>query len=225
MNRLRDGRHWPAWDNLCGDAEFLDRFRTFIRSFFADPTGRATRWGFKEIRYGQDAQDQTLPLMFHCFPTTRLIILAREPEPTIFSMLSHWAFADRGKGNIQLEELDQRIVSLADLWNAQYLLLHSLAQAHPANCLPLRYEDLRSPQTYQQLSDFLETSSFDYAGHIRKVKDASNKTGPTAVLIRRRMQLLEPQIANATREARAAYGYLDIAQPEPRSVARPARRA
>src|SRR5579863_7074459 len=92
IRKLRDGRRWPAWDNLCGQAEFLDHFRAFVRSFFADPAGHAARWGFKEIRYARDAQDHTLRLMFECFPAMRLIILVREPEASIFSMMSRWDF-------------------------------------------------------------------------------------------------------------------------------------
>jgi Sulfotransferase family len=98
IKKLRDSRRWPAWDNLCGAEEFREQFRGFIRSFFADPTGRAGRWGFKEIRYGQTADDRTLQLMFDCFSETRLVILVREPEGTIFSVLSHWAFADQRQG-------------------------------------------------------------------------------------------------------------------------------
>jgi len=100
--------------------------------------------------------------MFDCFPETRLVILVREPEATIFSVLSHWAFANQRQGNIHLEELDQRIMAAAGSWNAQYMQLQSVVQAHAANCRPVRYEDLGNPATYHQLSKFLETSSFNY---------------------------------------------------------------
>lgn len=207
VKRLRDARRWPAWDNLSGETEFLERFRAFMRSFFADPTGRATRWGFKEIRYALEDDDRALRLIFDCFPETRLIILVREPEPTIFSTLSHWVFADRREGTIDLDELDRLILAAAASWNAQYMRLHALSQAHAPNCLLLRYEDLGSPEIYQKLSGFLGASSFDYQSHVDKVKDASNKIDPTAALIRSRIQLLHPQIAITTREGKAAYGY------------------
>jgi len=225
IKKLRDPRRWPAWDNLCGEAEFQERFREFIRSFFADRTGQATRWGFKEIRYGQSVDDHALRLMFDCFPNTRLIILVREPEPTIFSMLSHWAFAGQRDGHIHIEELDQRILSAAHSWNAQYMHLQSLRQANPSNCLPVRYDDLGRARIYRDLSTFLETSSFDYASHIGKVKDASNKTDPTAVLIGRRIEFLQSQIAATTRDARAAYGCSASAHSERSLEPRQARQA
>jgi hypothetical protein len=207
MKRLRNRNHWPAWDNLCGQAEFQDRFRAFIRSLFADPDGQAVRWGFKEIRYAQSSKDQTLRFMFDCFPQMRLIVLIRAPEATIFSVLSHWVFEDRRRGNIAADELDREILRTAHGWNVQYMHLHSLCEAQPANCLRVHYEDLRSSKLYERLGKFLGASPFDYKSLVGKVKDASNKTDPTAHLILRRMKHLQPEIENATRGARAAYGY------------------
>ncbi len=74
----------------------------------------------------------------------------------------------------------------------------------------MHYEDLASAQTYRELASFLETSSFDYQRIVGKVKDASNKTDPTALLIRSRMELLEPRIVAATCKAREAYGYVPV---------------
>lgn len=70
--------------------------------------------------------------------------------------------------------------------------MRCLARAHAPNCVSLRYENLGDPDTYQKLSRFLDTSSFDYQSQIGRVKDASNKTDPTAVLIRQRMDFLVP---------------------------------
>ena len=207
VKQLRNSRRWPAWDNLSGEKEFLERFRAFIRSLFADPTGRATRWGFKEIRYARTADDRTLQLMFDCFPEIRLIVLIREPEPTILSALSRWVFADQRNGSIGVDVLDQHILAAADAWQVQYMHLNSLVQTHAPNCLPLRYEDLTNPKTYRELAKFLETSSFSFQSHVNKVKDAANKSDPTALLIRERIEFLRPQIAAATCQVRAAYGY------------------
>jgi hypothetical protein len=206
IKKLRNPRHWPAWDNLSGETEFLNHFRVLLRSLFADPTGQATRWGFKEIRYGRDLKDYALRLMFECFPETRLIVLIREPEPTIFSMLSHWAFAGRREGNLDLDELDQQILTAAHSWTVQYRELHSLARMHALNSFLVRYEDLGHANLYPQLAKFLNTSLFDYR-KITARKDASNKTDPTALLIRRRIQLLHREIAATTCEVRSAYGY------------------
>ncbi|HEX5229788.1 MAG TPA: sulfotransferase [Bryobacteraceae bacterium] len=206
IRELRAPRHWPAWDNLTGEAEFIERFREFIRSFFADPAGKATRWGFKEIRYGRGSKDQTLKLMLECFPETRIIILIRSPEATIFSILSHWTFAAERQGKIDLQDLDAQILAAAHSWNVQYMHLHNLAQA-PGKCLKLRYEDLTDAGSYGRLSQFLDTSPFQYKTALARVKDASKKTDPTAVLIRRRLRALQAEIEAATSSARAAYGY------------------
>lgn len=207
MERLRDAQHWPAWDNLVNQTGFTERFRAFIRSFFADPTGRAARWGFKEIRYGHQVDVRALSMMFDCFPETRLIVLIREPEATIFSILSHWVFSGDRNGNLNLDELDQRILETARSWREQYLHFDCLVQANVSYCLKVRYEDLAHAKTYQALAKFLETSSFDYASHLCKVKDPSNKTRPTAILIRQRIEALQQEIDAITSEVQAAYGY------------------
>lgn len=211
IKKLRNPRHWAAWQNLCGEAEFQERFRAFIRSLFADPSGQAMRWGFKEIRYSRSSKDQALKLMFDCFPETRLIILIRDPEATIFSILSHWIFAARRDGRIGLRDLDAQILAAAHSWNVQYMHLHNLSKAHAGNCLKLRYEDLNSPRPYEKLSQFLEASPFDYKAALSRVKDESNKSDPTALLIHRRIKLLRQEIEAATNSARAAYGYPGVA--------------
>ena len=205
IKRLRDPRHWPAWDNLCGHVAFLETFRTFVRSLFADPTRQALRWGFKEIRYGHDAEDQTLKFLFECFPETCLLILVRLPEPTIFSMLSRWAFGDRRKGDIDPQEIDQHILLAAESWNSRYSHLAAAFHIYELQCRILRYEDLQNHETYRGLAEFLETDSFDFARCLRRVRDVSNKTDATARLIRQRMELLAPKVAAVTSQARALY--------------------
>lgn len=211
VQRLRTLRHWAAWDNLLGEDEFVEHFREFIRSFFSDPAGNATRWGFKEIRYGRSSKDQTLKFLFECFPETRLILLVRDPESTIFSILSHWVFAGEREGKLNVPDLDAQVLAAAHSWNVQYMHLHHLAQAHPGKCLKLRYEDLTGAESaagsYERLSQFLEASPFRYKAALAKVKDASVKTDPTALLIRVRIQALHAEIEAATSGARAAYGY------------------
>lgn len=208
IERLRDARRWPAWDNLCGEAEFRERFQTFVRSFFADPEGRASRWGFKEIRYARDSEDQTLSFLFECFPEARLVILVREPQATIFSMLSHWVFSERHLEEIGNEELDHQILAAARSWNAQYAALYAFAQEHASMCTHIRYEDVTSAKTYARLASFLETSPFDFKRQIAMVKDRADKTGTAAVRIQQRMQKLQPQIENLTSQMREIHGYI-----------------
>ena len=205
--RLRDAARWPAWDNLCGEAGFRNRFQAFVRSFFADPMGRASRWGFKEIRYPRDAQDRTFDFLFECFPEATLIILVREPRATILSMLSRWVFLDQD-AEIEIDELDRQILAASEAWNAQYSLLFSFAQLHSSRCVEVRYEDLGSSITRQGLADFLQTSPFDFASEMATVKDSADKTSPAAVRIQQRMRELEPRIEALTRQASDIHGYV-----------------
>ena len=219
VKRLRDARRWPAWDNLCGQAGFQARFQNFVRSFFADPKGQAFRWGFKEIRYPRDSQDRTFQFLFDCFPEARLVVLVREPRATILSMLSRWVFSDQQHGNIGIAELDQRILAAAESWNAQYAGLHRFAQEHAKGCTHVRYEDLASPKTMQKLASFLQASSFHAKREMGRVKDAADKTGPTAVRIQQRIRRLQPEIENLTSEMCTVYGYTSDADADMRRLA------
>jgi hypothetical protein len=207
IERLRKARRWPAWDNLCGEAEFRERFQTLVRSFFADPESGASRWGFKEIRYPRDSRDRTFPFLFDCFPEARLVILVREPCATIFSMLSRWAFSEQRPQEIGNEELDLQILAAAKSWHAQYAALQAFAQDHASLCTHVRYEDLRSAETYLRLASFLDTSPFDFKSQIAMVKDTADKTGPAAARIQQQMQKLQSQIDSLTNEIRAIHGY------------------
>jgi hypothetical protein len=211
MDGLRDIDRWAGWDNLNGKSEFRERFRHFIRGFFVEPEAVHLRWGFKEIRYLHGTNDQTLRLMFECFPEMRLIVLVRAPEPTIFSILSRWTYSRRRDGNIDTQELDCRIMAVADRWVTQYQQLHSFCVANSSKCLQIRYEDLGKAETYQKLVHFLEADSFDYISRIAKVKNAANKTDPTAVLIQQRIGALHHQILSRTIKVRETYGYIGFA--------------
>jgi len=219
VNRLRAGRRWPAWDNLCGAAEFRERFQTFVRSFFASPESRASRWGFKEIRYSRDSGDRTFPFLFDCFPEARLVVLIREPRATIFSMLSRWVFSEQRSQEIGNEELDLQILAAAKSWNAQYAALHAFAQEHASLCTHVRYEDLTSANTYGRLASFLGTSPFDFKGQIARVKDRADQTDPAAARIQRAMAKLRPQIESLTSEMRAIHGYTPSVAAESRRFA------
>jgi hypothetical protein len=219
VERLRDPRRWPAWDNLCGETEFRASFQDFVRSFFADPEGRASRWGFKEIRYPRDAQDQTLPFLFDCFPEAKLILLVREPRPTLFSMLSRWVLSP-DQTSIQDQELDVQILVAAEAWNAQYTALHRFSQDHASRCSAVRYEDLGSPSTWRNLAALLESSPFDFRSQMAMVKDSADKTGPLAARLHERMLALDAEIDRITRPMSAVYGYpVAAAEPKPASLA------
>jgi hypothetical protein len=213
IDRLRDSRRWPAWDNLCGEAGYRENFRDLIRAFFADPDGAASRWGFKEIRYPRDEKDQTFPFLFNCFPEAKLIMVVREPRATIFSMLSRWVFPP-DRGQILDPEIDTQILVAAESWRAQYAALDSFAQLHPSRCTSVRYEELGSSQTWRGLSAFLETSSFDFKSEMGQVKDAADKSGPMATRIQRRMLEIEPQLEKVIGALAALHGYASQAAGE-----------
>ena len=208
IQRLRDQDRSTAWDNLFDRDGLRERFRIFLRSLFADPSGRSLRWGFKEIRYGRGSHDLVLPLIRECFPAVRFIFLIREPYDTLFSMLSAWSYARTRDFTLSASEIDRQILHLSKLWAQTYTYFHTYLHAYPSEAVLLRYENLRRPETYQSLRQFLDTAApFDYASHVGVVKDASVKDDETAAFLRERLRVLRPRIDLITSQTRLALGY------------------
>ncbi len=139
--RLRDPDRWIAWDNLCSRDDFRNGFRTFLRSIFADPEGKCPRWGFKEIRYALDSDDQSLRLLAEFFPEGRFVILIRNPIQTVFSMIAHWVLVEPGV-SLGAAEMDEQILSRTVTWTEQYMQLGAFSEAHAPRCTSVRYEEL-----------------------------------------------------------------------------------
>jgi len=210
IQRLRDQSRLTDWDNLFNREGFRRRFQMLLRSFFADPSGHSPRWGFKEIRYGRNRHDLLLPLVKECFPLARFIILVREPYATVFSMLSAWRYVERmSQSALDRLDIDKQIISLTRLWARSYAHLFRFLSAYPSESLLIRFEDLHNPITYESLSQFLETSTFDYASHLSIVKNAAIKSDETATYLRERITCLKPLIDRITRETRISFDYLE----------------
>ncbi len=207
VNRLRDARRWPAWDNLRDEAGFRESFRNFVRSFFADPTNQASRWGFKEIRYPRDSEDRTWQFLFDCFPEARLVVSVREPRATIFSMLSHWVFSERPHEEIGNAELDQQILAVASPGTRNMpCCINSLSSILRA-ARRFAMKTLGFPKPAGRWQTFLKPIRSISRAEMGKVKDAADKTGPTALRIQQRMHVIEPQIESVTAEMGAVHGY------------------
>src|SRR5262249_22002864 len=101
-SRLRDVRHWSAWENPVDLASLEIQFRDFVTSIF-QTASIDQRWGFKEIRYGMSAGDRTLDFLRTCFPAARFLIIVRHPAETLFSILSAW-YRECGLNAFLIEE-------------------------------------------------------------------------------------------------------------------------
>jgi hypothetical protein len=187
--------------------DFQNRFQEFIRSFFADPARKIPRWGFKEIRYYHSKDDQLLRLMIDCFPKTRIIILVREPEASIVSMVTSWSFTEAQKVNLTNADVDREIFAKAAHWNTIYEQLYTFSETYRGHCVNVRYEDLGRPETYRDLAGVLETSPFDYLSRVNQVKSGGDQTSDTAALIKERMRSVRQQVAGITSKVGSHYGY------------------
>jgi hypothetical protein len=76
--------HWQAWLNSFSREDVTTFFRTHLEAFFRHPSMPADhRWGFKEIRYGN--QDRVVEFLSRLYPDAHFIFLVRNAFNTLAS--------------------------------------------------------------------------------------------------------------------------------------------
>ncbi len=136
VSKLRDpdaSAEWEvSWLNNLAEEDFTELERIAIRHLLARrlPPGK-TRWGFKEILYGED--DGMLERLLEIFPAARLVHMVRHPLDTVESMLTEWqpqllrrAMANSAPGPV----LDAYAEALRR-WDRLTRRLLALSDAHP----------------------------------------------------------------------------------------------
>jgi len=202
--RLRSLAHWGAWENPSEPGELQEKFKSFIRSIFSPAMGNVIHWGFKEIRYGQNAADRTLPFLRECFPNARFLITIRNPRDTIFSMVASW-HRDYGLNG---PLVDRQLVRRARLWSAQYKNLYCFHRISMECSKIISFERLVRHEESSGLWSFLGADEPEGSCKaINFVKDQCKKSDSFGKLIDSRMRILGEQLAEVTHETRMLYGY------------------
>lgn len=91
------------WVNAYEPEALREGFRRLLLGFFSDPVPRGSRWGFKEIRYGEDEAR----FLEQLFPQARFVYLLRHPVAVLKSQID-----DLAKG--QNAQLPGRLRRLRD---------------------------------------------------------------------------------------------------------------
>lgn len=175
----RDPEFFSAWLNSFTIKRVQHDFRRLIAGVLADEIDLdQVRWGFKEIRYGEN--DRVLPMLLELFPEASYIFIFRNVIDTIKSMLTAW----RPKlpnlleeGNISREDVSEVIMEFANRWATQNENLLDFADKHPDNSFIVKYENLseNGNDVVDGLFSFIEIS------RPRKVKKVLlSKTGATS---------------------------------------------
>ncbi|MDY6940906.1 MAG: sulfotransferase, partial [Cyanobacteriota bacterium] len=105
-----------------------------------------TCWGFKEIRYGVDADDRTIDMLLELFPESRNVVVTRHPWDTVVSMITAWNedLVDRllkqpsDRGVMQLTNLAENYLQK---WSEQNQILLDYVGRFPDRFIWMRYED------------------------------------------------------------------------------------
>ncbi len=203
LSERRNQPGWePSWLNSIAPADFDDFERLAIRHFLARrlPPGK-TRWGFKEIRYGED--DGVLERLLALFPRARLVHVVRHPIDTVESMLSSWKPEDlaRAAAGKSSETAMQRYHQGVQRWVRVTRRLLALAQEHPA-ARSFRIED--GEAMLDQLAEFLQLDP-------GSLHEAACRSGIRYGRVRSPAEIAADPAEHLLRQGRAAHG--DIAAP------------
>ena len=136
------------------------------------------RWGFKEIRYGEN--DRVLAMLSHLYPDGSYIFIFRNVIDTIKSMLTAWRpnLPDRLEdGKISRKDISKIIMDFSNRWATQNENLLDYADKHTDKSFIVKYENLseNGNDVVDRLFSFIEISRPD---EVEKV--LMSKTGATS---------------------------------------------
>ena len=148
MDKEKISRNDLSWMNDFDESALKSYFKAFIESIFCNQLPSSVScWGFKEIRYGVDSNDQSMDMLLELFPKSRNIIMTRHPFNTVISMLSAWnpALVDQSKNDSNSsEKLKNLAQNYLRKWSTQNQKLLDYAQCFPDNFIWIKYEDFNS---------------------------------------------------------------------------------
>lgn len=138
------------WVNAYEPDALREAFRGLLLALFADGVPRGSRWGFKEIRYGED-EARFLELLF---PGGRFIYLLRHPVAVLKSQIDDLAKGQNG-------QLPGRVRRLRDY---QQAVVEAVPRVARGAALLVSYESLVAGTHAQMrhISEYLGTG-FDVA--------------------------------------------------------------
>ncbi|HWB86509.1 MAG TPA: sulfotransferase [Bryobacteraceae bacterium] len=204
VERLRNPAYWGGWDNPLNSEGFEEHFRRFLRGIFVPEQLTATRWGFKEIRYGIHSRDRTPEFLQACFPEARFLVIVRHPVDTVFSVLAAW----HRDSAVTPVLLDRALFESTRRWARQYERLFLFHHSAQGRSLIIKYEDLIAARCLDELWTFLEAPQPASCRRVlESVKDACPKNDEFAHLIRARMGTYWKDLNAITHQARRLYGY------------------
>ena len=175
----RDPKFFSAWLNSFTIKRVRYNFRRMIAGVLADEIDLVhVRWGFKEIRYGEN--DRVLPMLLELYPEASYIFIFRNVMDTIKSMLTAWRpnLPDRLDDlGISRKEISKTIMEYANRWANQNDKLLDFSDKYPDNSLIVKYEHLseNGNDVVDRIFSFIDISRPD---EVEKV--LMSKTGATS---------------------------------------------
>lgn len=150
-----------AWLNGFRPNDIDDIERRVISALMSRglPQGKS-RWGFKEIRYGE--ADQTAEHLLRLFPLAKIVHLVRNPYDTIESSIFAWDFETLRKSvdngdEAQLAKLYEGCVAV---WASKTRYFLQLEREQPARIRSVRLEKMS--EEFSSLLEFLGVEFMEF---------------------------------------------------------------
>ena len=142
----RDPEYFSAWLNSFTRDRVKRHFGRLITDFLTEGLQlQELKWGFKEIRYGQN--DRVLPMLSQLYPRASYIFVVRNVHDTIKSMLTAWMprLPERfEEGVVSREDVHQVVMDHAGQWADKNENFLAFMGEQGDRSLLIRYEDLLS---------------------------------------------------------------------------------
>jgi hypothetical protein len=141
------------WTNNFGFAEFQHGMKDFLYQLFSHGVEPDQRWGFKEIRY----KEQEISFLNELFPQIQYLMIARDPQETVASMIAawgkdNWPVSSDGS-NEQSEIVNRFATRVINLLRG----MNDFSAQHD-NCFILPYDqlDTHPDEEMSKVADFLK---------------------------------------------------------------------
>lgn len=153
---------WPSLENLRG------AHQQYWLSLFAEPAEKLNykHWGVKEVRWGEEH----IEYLRWLFPKAKFLLLCRNPFDAYASFYGYPRAAF-------LKWPEQPILNAqhyGKMWAKK--VSEFQIQAKNENTLFVRYEDLKTDETYKKLTEFL-SFSISHPATLSQISSTNNDTG------------------------------------------------
>lgn len=158
VGELKDADMFMPWAAPLPADRFEEVIASFVRDIFAADLPPATRWGFKEIRYGRDVYD----MMARLFPKTTTLVVVRDLGGYLRSRARAWRPNLTSEFESGTSLMHAELERYARVWRSRNEQLLNFVDDSPTRSITVPYSRLSSnPDFVNAIFDLLDSSRPD----------------------------------------------------------------